>query len=123
MRPGEAGYAALAQDRAYEMSGGGTALHGPGFGQFVQSALKEVDQGDIIAMILTNAPTGGTAHTYYAFAAANETVDGQQVAHLWNYGLNTWGWEDLYGGGDLDYNDLVVQLDFTSAAGSGVLII
>ncbi|MBA4790844.1 MAG: hypothetical protein H2042_14175 [Rhizobiales bacterium] len=122
VRPGEAGYAALAQERAYEMSGGGTALHGPGFGQYTQSALLDVDQGDIIAMILTNAPTGGTAHTYYAFAAANETVDGQQVAHLWNYGLNTWGWEDLYGGGDLDYNDLVVQLDFTSAAGSGVLI-
>jgi hypothetical protein len=36
--------------------------------------------------------------------------------HLWNYGLNTWGWEDTYGGGDHDYNDLIVQIDFTSAS-------
>jgi hypothetical protein len=41
------------------------------------------------------------------------------VGHLWNCGLNTWGWEDTYGGGDRDYNDMVVQLDFTSAAGHG----
>ena len=46
-------------------------------------------------------------------------MNGQPVGHLWNYGLNTWGWEDTYGGGDRDYNDLIVQLDFTSAAGHG----
>ena len=39
-----------------------------------------------------------------------------------NYGLNTWGWEDMYGGGDRDFNDLIVQLDFTSAAGNGWLV-
>ena len=31
------------------------------------------------------------------------------------------GWEDLRGGGDRDYNDFVVQIDFTSAAGHGWL--
>ncbi len=61
-------------------------------------------------------------HTFYAFANANEVVDGAHVGHLWNYGMNTWGWEDLYGGGDHDYNDLVVQLDFTSASGSHLLV-
>ncbi len=119
--PGAAGYAGVVEGRAYGLSSGGTALNGPGFGQFVQSALVDVDQGDIIAMVL-HAVSGSTSHTYYAFSAANEQVDGANVSHLWNYGLNTWGWEDLYGGGDLDYNDLVVQLDFTSAAGSGVLV-
>jgi len=44
------------------------------------------------------------------------------VAHLWSYGLNTFGWEDLYGGGDTDYNDLIIQLDFTSASGSQWLV-
>ena len=53
---------------------------------------------------------------------ANETVNGQHVGHLWNYGLNTWGWEDTFGGGDHDYNDMVVQLDFTSASGHGFLV-
>lgn len=42
--------------------------------------------------------------------------------HIWNYELNTWGWEDAYGGGDHDYNDLVVNLDFTSAFGHGWLV-
>lgn len=122
VRPGEAGYAALAAGRAYELASGGTAVAGPGFGQFSETGLLHVDQGDLIAMVLTNAQSGTTPHTYYAFASGNEQVDGAHVAHLWSYGLNTWGWEDLYGGGDLDYNDLVVQLDFTSASGHGVLI-
>jgi hypothetical protein len=44
------------------------------------------------------------------------------LGHLWSYGLNTWGWDGVLGGGDLDYNDMVVQLDFTSAAGHGLLV-
>ena len=39
-----------------------------------------------------------------------------------NYGHNTWGWEDTRGGGDHDFNDLVVQLDFTSNTGHGWLV-
>ena len=46
-------------------------------------------------------------------------VNGQNVVHLWNYGLNTWGWED---GRDHDCDDLVVNLDFTSAFGNGWLV-
>ncbi len=37
-------------------------------------------------MKLVNNTTG--AH-YWAFARASETVAGQKVGHLWNYGLNT----------------------------------
>jgi hypothetical protein len=48
-------------------------------------------------------------------------VGGQHVGHLWSYGLNTWGWEDTKGGGDRDFNDLIVGLDFTSASGHGWL--
>ncbi len=78
-----------------------------------------VDAGDIIAMKLVNNTTG---QTFWSFAPANETVDGQAVAHLWNYGMNTWGFEDMLGGGDRDYNDMVIGLDFTSAAGHGYLV-
>ncbi len=60
-------------------------------------------------------------NTLFAFAAANEAVNGQPVSHIWSYGLNTWGWEDMLGGGDRDYNDLVVQLDFTSDSGRHLL--
>ncbi len=64
-------------------------------------------------MQLTNVTNGDT---FWAFSQANEVVGGEHVAHLWNYGANTWGWEDLAGGGDRDFNDLIVQLDFTSTA-------
>ncbi len=117
LHPGDAGYAAAIAARAYHTDTGATSVKGNGYGQYSQTELIGVDAGDLVAMMLTS---GG--HTYYAFAQANETVDGQSVGHIWNYGLNTFGWEDLYGGGDRDYNDLVVQLDFTSAAGSGYLV-
>ncbi|MBM3649680.1 MAG: hypothetical protein FJX11_18020 [Alphaproteobacteria bacterium] len=63
-------------------------------------------------MKLTNQSAGTT---YWAFAQAHG--DGLQL--LWNYGANTWGWEDTTGGGDRDDNDLVVQLDIASAHGHG----
>ncbi|WP_127089981.1 DUF4114 domain-containing protein [Aquabacter cavernae] len=115
--PGEAGYEAASTGRAYVSSDGEIWIDGAGYGAYSQTMITGVDMGDLVAMKITN----GT-NTFYAFAQANEQVNGQSVGHLWNYGLNTWGWEDLYGGGDLDYNDLVVQLDFTSASGSGWLV-
>ncbi|MCA0246274.1 MAG: hypothetical protein LCH93_06605 [Proteobacteria bacterium] len=119
LQPGEAGYAAAAQGRAYQFAGGATSLAGPGYGNYAQAMLQNVDAGDVVAMTLVNQSSGTT---YWAFAQANESVNGQSVGHLWNYGLNTWGWEDTRGGGDHDFNDLVVQLDFTSASGSGWLV-
>ena len=119
LHPEDAGYAAAVAGRAYQLANGATTLAGPGYGKFAQSALLHVNAGDIIAMQLTDVSQGGV---YSAFAKANEVVGGQHVGHLWNYGLNTWGWEDTWGGGDRDYNDLVVGLDFTSAAGHGYLV-
>ncbi len=113
LAPGQAGYETAVLSHAYQTVTGSTWIDGPGFGAYGQTEIAHVNAGDLIAMALT---AGG--HTYYAFASAN--ADG--VAHLWNYGLNTYGWEDLYGGGDQDYNDLVVQLDFTSTAGHGYLV-
>ena len=117
LSPGSEGYAAAAQGRAYQFADRTTSLDGPGYGEYAQASLIGVDSGDFIAMKITNAD-----ETYWAFAQANESVDGQQVGHIWNYGLNTWGWEDQKGGGDRDYNDLIVQLDFSSASGHGWLV-
>ena len=119
LAPGSAGYNTAIAGRAYQTTNGDTAIAGPGYGQYAQAFLQHVDAGDMIAMKLTDQTTGAF---FFAFANANETVDGQTVGHLWNYGLNTWGWEDTFGGGDRDYNDLVVQLDFTSASGHGWLV-
>jgi hypothetical protein len=119
LAPDQAGYAAAAAARAYAVLGGGTTIAGPGDGNAGQAQITGVDAGDLIAMQLTNVTNGDT---FWAFSQANETVGGEHIAHLWNYGANTWGWEDLAGGGDRDFNDLVVQLDFTSTAGSGLLV-
>jgi hypothetical protein len=118
LHPGDAGYQAALQGRAYQAASGGTSIGGPGYGNYEQTTLSHVNAGDLVAMQLTNDSSG---NSYLGFAQANEVVNGQHVAHLWNYGLNTWGWEDTYGGGDHDYNDLVVGLDFTSASGHGWL--
>lgn len=117
LAPGQAGYAAAAATRAYVTQDGLASIEAGGYGAFSQTEITGVDAGDHIAMRLTS-----NGQTYWAFAAANEVVNGEHVAHLWSYGLNTWGWEDLYGGGDRDYNDLIVQLDFTSTAGAGLLV-
>jgi hypothetical protein len=117
-RPGDAGYADAVASSVYTTKDGQTWIGGPGYGNFEQTELVHVNAGDLVAMELRNDTHN---NTYFGFSQANETVDGQKVAHLWNYGLNTWGFEDTYGGGDRDYNDLVVGLDFTSASGHGWL--
>ncbi|GGC79780.1 DUF4114 domain-containing protein [Chelatococcus reniformis] len=111
LSPGDPGYDIAALARAYQDETGEIWLQGGGYGEYTEAEITGVDAGSLIAMALKSA-----GHTYYAFAEANEEVDGAHVPHLWSYGLNTWGWEDLFGGGDRDYNDLVVQLDFTGAA-------
>ena len=117
--PGAAGYAAAVQGRLYSASNGTTSLDGPGYGGYGQYILSGVDAGDLVAFRLTDHTSG---NVFWAFAQANETANGQPVGHLWSYGLNTWGFEDQLGGGDRDFNDLVVQLDFTSLSGSGWLM-
>jgi hypothetical protein len=115
----QSNYATLAAANAYAVQGGGSTIAGPGNGNYSQVEITGVYANDLIAMQLTNVTNGDT---FWAFSQANEVVGGEHVAHLWNYGANTWGWEDLLGGGDRDFNDLVVQLDFTSTAGRGLLV-
>ncbi|MEP9378148.1 DUF4114 domain-containing protein [Aquabacter sp. CN5-332] len=118
LKPGDAGYEAAAHARAYQTTEGHTWVEGAGYGKYAQAEITGVNGGDLIAMELMS-----DKQVFSAFAQANETgADGLHVGHIWNYGLNTWGWEDQVGGGDLDYNDLVVQLDFTSATGHQWLV-
>ena len=117
LSPGEAGYAAAAAARAYSTVGGATVINGPGYGQYGETQIVDVDNGDIIAFSLT-----ANGQTYWGFSSGNEVVNGQPVTHLWSYGASTFGFEDMYGGGDRDFNDLLVQLDLMSPAGSGLLV-
>ena len=113
--PGQAGYAAAAAARDYHLQGGGTVINGPGWGNFGQVEITGVDQGDIMALKYTDVTT---ANVYWAFSQGNAG----NVTAIFNYGLNTWGFEDRPLTGDHDYQDLVVQIDFTSTAGHGLLV-
>ncbi|MFG1441342.1 cadherin-like domain-containing protein, partial [Xanthobacter sp. V0B-10] len=118
LHPGDAGYDAASQARAYQTTAGGTWISGAGYGELSTAELIGINSGDLVVMRLETPD-----HDFYAFAEANEVSNGTHVNHIWNYGLNTWGWEDLYGGGDQDFNDLVVRLDFNQQnALSGELV-
>lgn len=114
LAPGQAGYAAAAAARDYQTATGSTVIDGPGQRNFAQVQLVGVDQGDILAMKFTDVTT---AESYWAFSQGNGGTNA-----LFNYGFNTWGWDDRPVTGDHDFNDLVVQFDFVSTAGSGWLV-
>jgi hypothetical protein len=115
IRPGDMGYADATLESAYRSETGKSWVDGPGFGEYLETSILDVGDGDLVAMRLSSGEDD-----FFAFAEANE-VDGRPTTHLWNYGLNTWGWEDQKGGGDFDFNDLVVQLDFVNATGSALI--
>ena len=115
LAPGQAGYAAAAAARDYQLAGGGTVIDGPGWGNFSQVEIAGVDQGDILALKYTNVTTNDV---YWAFSQGNA---GNTTA-IYSYGLNIWGYDDRPISGDHDYQDIVVQIDFTSTAGQGLLV-
>lgn len=119
LQPGMAGYAEAAVQAAYRTAAGATWLDGPGYGQAAQTTLQGLNAGDIVAMALRNNSAG---QTFWGFSQANESNPDGPVTHLRNYGANIWGWEDRALSSDRDFNDLVVGIDFTSAAGKGYLI-
>ncbi len=60
-----------------------------------------------------NTPSGGrkTPLAYFSFAEANPDSLSHMI-RLGSAGENIFGFEDLFGGGDRDFNDLIVQFDF-----------
>ncbi|MEO1433339.1 MAG: DUF4114 domain-containing protein, partial [Cyanobacteria bacterium J06633_8] len=71
------------------------------------------DGGSILASFMVVDGTvdeaiNNNAEVYFSFLGANS--DG--VDHIRLLGDNTFGYEDLTGGGDFDYNDMIVKVDF-----------
>ena len=110
INPGEAGYTKAAlrnsQNNAFQMGENGI------------SGSREIAGGKIFApfaiadgtleQVLDDNPDNDP-QVYFAHIAANS--DG--VDHICNLGGNTWGVEDMLGGGDMDCNDIVFKLDVT----------
>ncbi|MGB7443107.1 MAG: choice-of-anchor I family protein [Coleofasciculaceae cyanobacterium] len=113
--PGDAGYEQAAFGRTVlEVNlGGGSSSEGS----------LTLDGGLLLApFIIAN----GTPDTFLAENPDNQGLDGNGPYAYFNYqaanplgidhfrllGDNTFGAEDIFGGGDLDYNDLVFQVEF-----------
>jgi ELWxxDGT repeat protein len=69
-----------------------------------------VTQGTLDDFLSQNPSNGGGAqdiHAYFNYLGANP----DKVDHFRLLGNNTFGVEDLYGGGDRDFNDLVIKMN------------
>ena len=62
-------------------------------------------------MLAPYATISNTGETFFSFAAANS--DG--LTHFRSFGAGVIGLEDLNGGGDQDFDDLILGFDFQLA--------
>lgn len=113
LRPGSPGYAQAAVRN--RVSGFGLSVAN----QSVGSSVSALAAGAYVPFMIVNGTfdsflsenpdnADGDIRAYFAYTGANP--DGQ--VHAMVLGNNTFGFEDLFGGGDFDYNDLIVQVDF-----------
>ena len=79
-------------------------------GNTTSSEIVSFSDAEMIAPYATVSDT--TTQTYFSFAAANS--DG--LAHFREFGNGTIGLEDLYGGGDKDFDDLIFGFDLELTA-------
>ncbi|MEA5513951.1 Ig-like domain-containing protein [Nodularia sp. UHCC 0506] len=113
-RPGDAGYTKAAIEN--RIVGLDMTVNNQG----TATLITNLDGGEIYApfiiangrpeAILDNNPNNDPS-VYFAFVGANPG----RVDHIRLLGNNIWGFEDLPLGGDLDYNDIVVQGNFSQA--------
>ena len=112
LKPGDAGYAEAAIR---------SAVFGTRFPQQIDVGLSAPGGKILAPVVVTNGnfedflnqnPTNkadSNIHTYFNFIGANT----DKVDHFRLLGDNKFGVEDVYGGGDRDFNDLVFQLKIT----------
>ena len=105
LRPGDAGYGAAAlgsSNRVAELGNLSAADD-----QTVSRSFSAVSGGGFLAPF---AQVNG--NTFFAYAAANS--DG--ISHFRSLGNNRFGLEDTRGGGDRDFDDLILAFDFTAVS-------
>ena len=109
INPGEAGYAqaAIRNSQTYGMSftqqDSGIADTWDGGFLFAPFLIAN---GSVAQVLSANSQIPSV---YFAFTGANP----DKVDHIRLLGDNTWGFKDLPGGGDLDFNDIVMSAQFT----------
>ena len=104
MRPGEPGYATIALSSANKVASVSN-LHLPEDGDGLLTASVE---GGFMMAPFTRITEPGKENTFFSFPNANR--DG--FAHFKQISSNSFGMEDMHGGGDQDFNDLVISFRF-----------
>ncbi|MBD2683116.1 MULTISPECIES: DUF4114 domain-containing protein [Nostoc] len=110
--PGQAGYVQAAiksrmTDIALSVGNQGTANHNGNFkGGGIYVPFLIVD-GKVDALLDSNSSNDPTV--YFTFLGANT----DKTQHVKMLGDNVFGFEDLSGGGDKDYNDVIVKINLT----------
>ncbi len=73
-------------------------------------AISQGTLNDFVNANPTNEGDGQAIHAYFNYLGANP----DKVDHFRLLGANTFGFEDIYGGGDRDFNDVVVNLKIST---------
>jgi formylglycine-generating enzyme required for sulfatase activity len=102
IKPGESGYAAAVQ--ASKVSNVTLSRQD---NQSASESFTLQSDGFMLGLVATVANTG---NTFYSFTAAN--ADGYN--HFKYLSANKVGFEDVFGGGDRDHNDLIIDLSFAA---------
>ncbi|WP_114993186.1 DUF4114 domain-containing protein [Synechococcus sp. UW179A] len=103
LKPSEPGYAEAASRRADLINNNTLEL----INSVITPFRITLESGSIYAPLITNQTSG---EQYFAFAEAN--ADG--LEHYTGFGTNSWGLEDIFGGGDRDYDDMIVRFSLSS---------
>ena len=104
IKPGEPGYAEAALSAANQVSALSNLRVGNMQTRRFDFSITEMDMIAPFAVVHGN--------TFFAFAGANP--DG--INHFRSLGKNIFGLEDMFGGGDRDYDDQVMSFTFTAAS-------
>jgi Domain of unknown function (DUF4114) len=111
LKPSDANYAVEAVKSAILQAGKNDSkldLDLAGGKNYAPVLIAQGSFNDFVSKNPTNGGDGSSIHAYFNYIGANT----DRVDHFRLLGNNTFGAEDLYGGGDRDFNDLVVTATF-----------
>ncbi len=108
LRPGDAGYAQAAIKERSVVNFNRNGIDSAQLQGLIAPYIIADSSSEKFLAENPNNTVGKGAMAYFAFMAANP--DG--VDHIRQLGDNTFGFEDLFAGGDRDYNDIILQVNF-----------
>lgn len=111
LKPSDANYAAEAIRSAVIQAGkvdSKSGLDVPGGGIYAPVVVAQGSLADFVTKNPTNGGDGSAIHAYFNYLGANP----DKFDHFKLTGPNTFAVEDQFGGGDRDFNDLTINMNF-----------